>query len=166
MRLFGKPLEIPRKEDALPGRSQRMRVAPAHYVTKQPLDAPFEGYGRILVAMGCFWGAERKFWQAPGVHTTAVGYAAGITPNPTYEEVCEGVTGHAEVVQIHFDPAKASFKEIVDLFYRSMMEGDGLQRLWARLDQLQRDAVAEVVHSATNRFVDDAFRAKYGGDPH
>jgi hypothetical protein len=98
MGLFGKKLEIPSAKDALPGRSERMPVAGAHVVTGEALDAAFEGYGRILVAMGCFWGAERKFWQEAGVVSTSVGYVAGHTPNPTYEEVCSGRTGHTEAV--------------------------------------------------------------------
>ena len=128
MRLFGKPLEIPRKEDALPGRSQRMKVAAKHYVTGQPLDAPFEGHGKILVAMGCFWGAERKFWQAPGVVSTSVGYVAGHTPNPTYEEVCSGRTGHAEAVRAVFDPAKTSYAELLRIFWESHDPTQGMRQ--------------------------------------
>ena len=128
MRLFGKPLEIPRKEDALPGRSQRMRVAAKHSVTGQPLDAPFEGHGKILVAMGCFWGAERKFWQAPGVVSTSVGYVAGHTPNPTYEEVCSGRTGHTEAVRAIFDPAKTSYAELLRIFWESHDPTQGMRQ--------------------------------------
>ncbi|MEZ4278568.1 MAG: peptide-methionine (S)-S-oxide reductase MsrA [Myxococcota bacterium] len=128
MRLFGKPLEIPRKEDALPGRSQRMKVAAKHAVTGQPLDAPFEGHGKILVAMGCFWGAERKFWQAPGVVSTSVGYVAGHTPNPTYEEVCSGRTGHTEAVRAIFDPAKTSYAELLRIFWESHDPTQGMRQ--------------------------------------
>jgi peptide-methionine (S)-S-oxide reductase len=128
MRLFGKPIEIPRKEDALPGRSQRMRVAAAHYVTREPLDAPFEGYGKILVAMGCFWGAERKFWQAPGVVSTSVGYVAGHTPNPTYEEVCSGRTGHTEAVRAIFDPKQTSYAELLRIFWESHDPTQGMRQ--------------------------------------
>jgi peptide-methionine (S)-S-oxide reductase len=128
MRLFGKPLEIPRKEDALPGRSQRMKVAAKHYVTGQPLDAPFDGHGKILVAMGCFWGAERKFWQAPGVVSTSVGYVAGHTPNPTYEEVCSGRTGHTEAVRAIFDPAKTSYAEMLRVFWESHDPTQGMRQ--------------------------------------
>jgi peptide-methionine (S)-S-oxide reductase len=128
MRLFGKPIEIPRKEDALPGRSQRMRVAAAHYVTREPLDAPFEGYGKILVAMGCFWGAERKFWQAPGVVSTSVVYVAGHTPNPTYEEVCSGRTGHTEAVRAIFDPKQTSYAELLRIFWESHDPTQGMRQ--------------------------------------
>ncbi len=125
---FGKPMEIPSREAALPGRSQRMRVAAAHYVTRQPLDAPFEGYGRILVAMGCFWGAERKFWQAPGVISTSVGYVAGHTPNPTYEEVCSGLTGHTEAVRAIFDPKQTSYAELLRVFWESHDPTQGMRQ--------------------------------------
>ena len=128
MRLFGKPMEIPRKEDALPGRSQRMRVAAAHQVTRQPLDAPFEGYGKILVAMGCFWGAERKFWQAPGVVSTSVGYVAGHTPNPTYEEVCSGLTGHTEAVRAIYDPKQTSYAALLRVFWESHDPTQGMRQ--------------------------------------
>jgi len=128
MRLFGKPLEIPSEKDALPGRSQRMRVAAKHLVAGAPLDAPFEGMGRILVAMGCFWGAERKFWQAKGVVSTAVGYVAGHTPNPTYEEVCSGMTGHTEAVRAIFDPAKTSYAELLRVFWESHDPTQGMRQ--------------------------------------
>ena len=110
---LGKKLELPTPEQALPGRDQRMPVPAAHYVTGQPLDAPFAGMGRILCAMGCFWGAERKFWEAPGVISSSVGYVNGITPNPTYEEVCSGRTGHTEAVLAIFDPEVTSYAEML-----------------------------------------------------
>jgi len=128
MARFGKPMEIPSKQDALPGRSQRMRVAAAHFVTRQPLDAPFEGMGRILVAMGCFWGAERKFWQAPGVVSTSVGYVAGHTPNPSYEEVCSGLTGHTEAVRAIFDPAQTSYAAMLRIFWESHDPTQGMRQ--------------------------------------
>ncbi len=128
MRLFGKPLEIPRKEDALPGRNQRMKVAAKHCVTGQPLDAPFEGHGKILVAMGCFWGAERKFWQTPGVYVTAAGYAGGPTPNPTYEEVCSGLTGHTEAVLVVYDPKRVSYEQLLKLFWESHDPTQGMRQ--------------------------------------
>jgi peptide-methionine (S)-S-oxide reductase len=128
MALFGKPMQIPSARDALPGRSQRMRVAPAHFVTGEPLDAPFEGRGRILVAMGCFWGAERKFWQAPGVVSTSVGYVAGHTPNPTYEEVCSGRTGHTEAVRAIFDPKQTSYAALLRVFWESHDPTQGMRQ--------------------------------------
>ena len=103
---------------ALPGREQEMRVPDRHDVLGTPLEGPFpEGVETAIFGMGCFWGAERIFWEADGVYTTAVGYAGGITPNPTYEEVCSGRTGHAEVVLVAFDTAKTSYQEMLRLFW-------------------------------------------------
>ena len=103
--MFGKPKTIPSKAEALPGRAERMPVPDAHFVNQHRLTPPFpDGLARALFGMGCFWGAEKKFWQLPGVYTTAVGYAGGHTPNPTYREVCTGMTGHNEVVLVVFDP--------------------------------------------------------------
>jgi peptide-methionine (S)-S-oxide reductase len=116
-------------ERALPGRDQEIPVPPSHAVLGNPLKPPFpEEYEQAIVAMGCFWGAERVFWQAPGVYTTAVGYAGGITPNPTYEEVCSGRTGHAEVVLVVFDPAKTSYDEILRLFWENHDPTQGMRQ--------------------------------------
>ena len=116
-------------EDALPGRDARMPVPPRHEVLRTPLAPPFpDGFEQILVGMGCFWGAERVFWQAPGVHTTAVGYAGGFTPNPTYEEVCSGRTGHAEVVLAVFDPSRTSYEEMLRLFWENHDPTQGMQQ--------------------------------------
>jgi len=101
---FRKKLEIPSPNEALPGRQEAMPIPSQHEVLGTPLSAPFEGFERAVFGMGCFWGAERKFWVADGVHSTAVGYSAGHTPNPLYEEVCSGMTGHNEVVLVVFDP--------------------------------------------------------------
>jgi peptide-methionine (S)-S-oxide reductase len=117
MGLFDKNLTIPSASEALPGRPERMPIAGVHVVTGEALDAPFEGYGRIMLAMGCFWGAERKFWQAPGVISTSVGYVAGHTPNPTYEEVCSGRTGHTEAVRAIFEPSVTSYEELLRVFW-------------------------------------------------
>jgi peptide-methionine (S)-S-oxide reductase len=104
--------------EALPGRSQRMRVPPVHFVSGAPLEPPFPaGTALALFGMGCFWGAERTFWQTPGVVSTSVGYAGGFTPNPTYEEVCSGLTGHAEVVRVVFDAARVSYEELLRVFW-------------------------------------------------
>ncbi|MDQ8045667.1 MAG: peptide-methionine (S)-S-oxide reductase MsrA [Patulibacter sp.] len=105
-------------EEALPGRSQALVVDPTHAVLGTSIKPPFpEGMETIVVGMGCFWGAERLFWQLPGVYTTSVGYAGGFTPNPTYEETCTGRTGHTEVVEIVFDPAKISLETILKTFW-------------------------------------------------
>jgi peptide-methionine (S)-S-oxide reductase len=115
--------------DALPGRAMEMPVPSKHAVLGTPLRPPFpEGLEQAVVGMGCFWGAERVFWQAPGVYTTAVGYAGGFTENPTYEEVCSGRTGHAEVVLVVFDPAKASYEEILRLFWENHDPTQGMRQ--------------------------------------
>src|SRR5256885_12087062 len=105
---------IPSQADALPGRTERMDVPDAHFVNHNRITPPFpDGLERAMFGMGCFWGAERKFWQIDGVYSTAVGYAAGRTPNATYREVCSGMTGHAEVVLAVFDPKKISYDELL-----------------------------------------------------
>jgi peptide-methionine (S)-S-oxide reductase len=129
MRLFHKSLELPRPGEALPGRSQRMRVAPRHVVLGNPLEPPFPaGLELALFGMGCFWGAERRFWQAPGVYSTSVGYAAGQTPNPTYDEVCSGRTGHSEVVRVVFDPARTRYEDLLKLFWESHDPTQGMRQ--------------------------------------
>jgi peptide-methionine (S)-S-oxide reductase len=116
-------------ERALKGREQEIPVPERHTVLGTALKPPFpEGFEQIIVAMGCFWGAERTFWQAPGVYTTAVGYSGGYTPNPTYEEVCSGSTGHAEVVLVVFDPAKTSYNEMLRLFWENHDPTQGMRQ--------------------------------------
>jgi peptide-methionine (S)-S-oxide reductase len=128
--LFGsKTLRIPTPEDALPGRAERMPVPAKHFVNGQPLVPPFPaGMQTALFGLGCFWGAERKFWQTPGVFTTAVGYAAGVTPNPTYREVCTGRTGHAEVVLVVFDPARVSYADLLKIFWENHDPTQGMRQ--------------------------------------
>ena len=121
-------LRIPSPAESLPGRNESMPVPPAHLVSGAPLQGPFPGKAQALFAMGCFWGAERKFWQTPGVFTTAVGYAAGSTPNPTYEEVCSGRTGHAEVVMVMYDPAVVSYEELLKVFWESHDPTQGMRQ--------------------------------------
>jgi peptide-methionine (S)-S-oxide reductase len=122
-------LVLPSPEEALPGRSERMRVPKSHFVNAAPLEPPFPpGTELALFAMGCFWGAERKFWQTPGVYSTAVGYAGGFTPNPTYEEVCSGRTGHAEVVRVVFDPARVTYEELLRLFWEGHDPTQGMRQ--------------------------------------
>jgi peptide-methionine (S)-S-oxide reductase len=116
-------------ERALPGRDREMPVADRHTVLGTPLKPPFpEGLQQAVFGLGCFWGAERIFWQAPGVYTTAVGYAGGYTPNPTYEEVCSGSTGHTEAVLVVFDPAKTSYSELLRLFWESHDPTQGMRQ--------------------------------------
>jgi peptide-methionine (S)-S-oxide reductase len=116
-------------QDALPGREAEMPVAGSHAVLGTPYKPPFpEEMERAVLGMGCFWGAERVFWQTPGVYTTAVGYAGGYTPNPTYEEVCTGRTGHAEVVLVVFDPARLSYEQVLRLFWESHDPTQGMRQ--------------------------------------
>src|SRR6202046_4475053 len=116
-------------ERALRGRDSAMAVADRHAVLGTPMKAPFpDGFQQIVVGMGCFWGAERVFWEAPGVYTTAVGYAGGYTPNPTYEEVCSGQTGHAEAVRVVFDPAKVSYGELLRIFWEAHDPTQGMRQ--------------------------------------
>jgi peptide-methionine (S)-S-oxide reductase len=124
-----KKLEIPPPEQTLPGRAIKMPVPDKHHVNGHPLDGPYPvGLEQAVFGMGCFWGAERKFWEAPGVWTTAVGYAGGTTPNPTYEEVCSGMTGHTEVVLVVFDPAKTSYDALLKVFWENHDPTQGMRQ--------------------------------------
>lgn len=128
--LFGeKKTTIPSKEEALPGRSTEMPVPEKHFVNGNPLKGPFPpGMEVAVFGLGCFWGAERKFWQLEGVYTTSVGYAAGHTPNPTYQEVCSGMTGHNEVVQVVYDPSKISYKQLLKTFWEAHNPTQGMRQ--------------------------------------
>jgi peptide-methionine (S)-S-oxide reductase len=120
---------LPTPEQALPGRSNEMQISNQHYVTGQPLKPPFaDGLVTAVFGMGCFWGAERRFWQQPGVVTTAVGYAGGYTPNATYEEACSGLTGHAEVVLVVFDPLQTSFEKLLAVFWEAHDPTQGMRQ--------------------------------------
>jgi peptide-methionine (S)-S-oxide reductase len=147
-----KPLDLPSADDALPGREQPIETSfPPHLVLGTPITPPFpEGTERAVFGLGCFWGAERLFWQASGVYTTAVGYAGGVTPNPTYEETCTGRTGHAEVVLAVFHPEQTSYDELLRVFWEGHDPTQGMRQgndvgtqyrsavYWA--DEAQRDA--------------------------
>ena len=120
---------LPTEDDALPGREERVRVAPEHLVLGHPMVPPFPaGFDVVQVGLGCFWGAERVFWQTEGVYTTAAGYAGGFTPNPTYEEVCSGRTGHTEAVLVVFDPAVVSFDQLLKVFWESHNPTQGMRQ--------------------------------------
>jgi peptide-methionine (S)-S-oxide reductase len=120
---------LPTMNEALKGRETPMHVPDRHVVLGTPLAPPFPaGFEQAVFGLGCFWGAERKFWQTPGVYTTAVGYAGGHTPNPTYEEVCSGLTGHAEVVLVVFDPSKVSYEDLLRVFWESHDPTQGMQQ--------------------------------------
>jgi len=127
--MFGKPKTIPSKAEALPGHAERMPVPEHHFVNHNRLTPPFpDGLQRAMFAMGCFWGAERKFWQLDGVYSTAVGYAAGHTENATYREVCSGMTGHAEVVLVVFDPKKVSYDDLLRAFWENHDPTQGMRQ--------------------------------------
>ncbi len=129
MFLRKKQLDLPTAATALPGRSLAMPVADRHTVLGTPLRGPWPaGLRTAVFGMGCFWGAERIFWRLPGVHSTSVGYAGGVTPNPTYEEVCSGATGHAEVVQVVYDPAKISYEELLKAFWENHDPTQGMRQ--------------------------------------
>jgi peptide-methionine (S)-S-oxide reductase len=129
MLLSSHKLRMPSPEEALPGRSERMRVPKAHFVNAAPLEPPFpRGTELALFGMGCFWGAERKFWQTPGVFSTSVGYAGGFTPNPTYEEVCSGLTGHAEVVRVAFNPSRVNYSDLLRVFWEGHDPTQGMRQ--------------------------------------
>jgi peptide-methionine (S)-S-oxide reductase len=126
----GDKAKLPAPEDALPGRPTRAFTVPArHFVLDAPLEPPFPtGSRQALFGLGCFWGAERKFWETPGVCTTAVGYAGGFTPNPTYEEVCSGRTGHNEVVLVVFDPDQVAYEDLLRVFWESHDPTQGMRQ--------------------------------------
>jgi peptide-methionine (S)-S-oxide reductase len=143
---------------ALPGRSQRMPVPDAHYVLGTPLLPPYPGMETAMFAMGCFWGAEKKYWEAKGVHTTAVGYAAGFSPNPTYQEVCTGQTGHAEVVMVAFDPGRTTYEEMLRIFWESHDPTQGM-RQGADIGSQYRSGI--YCYGAAQKAAADASRATY-----
>jgi peptide-methionine (S)-S-oxide reductase len=162
MNLFRKSLALPTPESALPGRAEPMPIVAHHLVLDTPIEPPFpDGLERIVVGMGCFWGAERLFWQTAGVYTTAVGYAGGFTPNPTYEEVCSGRTGHAEVVLAVFDPKRVSYEELLKVFWEGHDPTQGMRQGNDRGTQY-RSAI--YWHDERQRDVALAMRDMYQGE--
>jgi peptide-methionine (S)-S-oxide reductase len=152
-------LRIPAPEEALPGRATPLRVPRAHFVNGNPIAPPFPpGLELAQLGMGCFWGAERKLWETPGVFSTAVGYAGGHTPNPTYEEVCSGLTGHAEVVLVVFDPARVAYAELLRVFFEGHDPTQGM-RQGNDVGTQYRSAV--YVYSAEQRRAAEAARDAY-----
>ena len=156
-------------EDALPGRPQRMPVPARHEVLGTPLEPPFpDGMETAVLGLGCFWGAERLFWQLPGVYTTAVGYAGGYTPNPTYEEVCSGRTGHAEVVLVVFDPDKVSFDEVLRTFWeghdptQGMRQGNDVGSQYRSGIYTSSEAQREAAVASRDRYQERLSSARYG----
>ena len=125
----GKKSEMPVASEALPGRQERMPVVNQHFINKTPIQEPFpEGMEMAMFGLGCFWGAEKEFWQVDDVYTTAVGYAGGYTPNPTYEELCTGLTGHNEVVRVIYDPEKISYESLLKIFWESHNPTQGMRQ--------------------------------------
>jgi peptide-methionine (S)-S-oxide reductase len=129
LNMLNNKLKMPPRENSLPGRANALPTATHHFVNGTPIKEPFpEGMEVAMFGLGCFWGAERKFWELPGVYTTAAGYAAGHTPNPTYQEVCTGLTGHNEVVLVVYDPAKIGYGELVKTFFESHDPTQGMRQ--------------------------------------
>ena len=129
MGLLSDKLKLPTADQALPGRSEKMKVPASHFVNGARLEPPFpEGTELALFGLGCFWGAERKFWQTPGVVSTSVGYAGGVTPNPSYREVCSGATGHTEVVRVVFDPKRVSYADLLRVFWEAHDPTQGMRQ--------------------------------------
>lgn len=127
--LLGKKSQMPKPEDALPGRDRKISVPAKHFVNGNPLEAPFpEKIELAMFGLGCFWGAERKFWQLDGVYSTSAGYAAGFTKNPTYQEVCSGMTGHNEVVLVAYDPEQVSYETLLKVFWESHNPTQGMRQ--------------------------------------
>ncbi len=167
--LFHKKSQMPDPADALRGRSETMPVPDTHFVNGNPLTKPFpDGFQQAMFGMGCFWGAERKFWQTPGVFTTAVGYAAGFTPNPTYEEVCSGRTGHNEVVLVVFDPSQVSYETLLKVFYEShdptqgMRQGNDAGTQYRSGIYWFTEAQREAAEQATQAFGAELAKRHYG----
>jgi len=143
-------------EDALPGRGEAVAVPSAHFINDNPLVDPFpEGTETIVFGMGCFWGAERRFWQIPGVFTTSAGYSGGVTPNPSYEEVCGGRTGHTEVVIVVYRPDEVSFDDLLRVFWETHVPTQGYRQFF-----FFNDTATTEIYTTTDRQVDEAKRSR------
>jgi len=168
--MFGlRKRSMPSAEEALPGRREQMPVPDAHFVNGARLEPPFPaGTERAVFGLGCFWGAERKFWEVPGVYTTAVGYAGGHTPNPTYEEVCSGATGHTEAVLVVFDPAKVSYESLLRVFWENhdptqgMRQGNDVGTQYRSAIYTVGEAQAETAEASRRKYDDALARAGKG----
>jgi peptide-methionine (S)-S-oxide reductase len=168
MALWSK-VEMVSAADALPGRESPMPVPPRHFVNDHPLTGPYpDGLERAMFAMGCFWGAERTFWQTEGVYTTAVGYAAGFTPNPTYEEVCSGRTGHTEAVLVVFDPTVISYEQLLRVFWehhdptQGMRQGNDAGTQYRSGIYTYGDAQRAAAEASRDAYQAELHRAGYG----
>ena len=170
MALFSrKPMTLPDADHALPGRADPMPVPAVHFVNGNPIAPPFpDGLEQIVFGMGCFWGAEKKFWTAPGVYTTAVGYAGGHTPNPTYREVCTGMTGHTEVVLVVFDPKLTSTEAMLQIFWENhdptqgMRQGNDSGTQYRSAIYTYSDEQAEAAEQSRKMFGERLNEAGYG----
>jgi peptide-methionine (S)-S-oxide reductase len=169
MFLFRDKSEMVEPRDALAGREEQMAVPERHAVLGTPLRPPFpEGFETAVFGLGCFWGAERVFWQAPGVYTTAVGYAGGYTPNPTYEETCSGRTGHTEAVLVVYDPAKTSDEELLKLFWeghnptQGMRQGNDAGTQYRSAAYYANDEQRAAIERSRAMFQDELEAAGYG----
>jgi peptide-methionine (S)-S-oxide reductase len=168
--LFRNKTEMPARDDALPGRDTRpFDVPETHFVLGTPLEPPFpEGVETVVFGLGCFWGAERSFWQATGVYTTAVGYAGGYTPNPTYEEVCSGRTGHNEVVLVAYRPDEISFDELLRLFWeghdptQGMRQGNDVGTQYRSAIYVSSDTQREAALASREMYQEKLREAGYG----
>jgi len=161
---------LPSRDEALPGRSQEMVVAGRHRVLDAPLRGPFpEGLQTAVFGMGCFWGVERLFWKRAGVYSTAVGYAGGHTPNPTYEEVCSGRTGHTEAVLVVFDPSQVSYADLLQVFWeghdptQGMRQGNDLGTQYRSAIYFYDEAQRETAEASREMFQDRLTASGYGG---
>lgn len=171
MALFGlkKKTALPSANEALPGRGTEMRVPDEHHVLGTRLKPPFpEGLELAMFGLGCFWGAERKFWQQDGVYSTSVGYAAGMTPNPTYEEVCSGMTGHNEVVRVVYDPKKVSYEQLLKVFWENhdptqgMRQGNDVGTQYRSGIYVANDAQRKAAEASRTMFQDVLSKAGHG----
>jgi peptide-methionine (S)-S-oxide reductase len=159
---FGKKSRMPEPGDALPGRDQALPTAERHFINDSALKGPYPAGSELATfAMGCFWGAEKLFWQTPGVTSTSVGYAGGSTPNPTYEEVCSARTGHAEAVQVVFDPQRISYEDLLRIFWENHDPTQGM-RQGNDVGTQYRSAI--YVHSVAQRAAAEASRDMYAGE--
>jgi len=166
---FGAKLSLPSAAEALPGRAEVMLVPEQHFVTGQPMQPPFPaGFEQVQFGLGCFWGAERRYWQVPGVYTTAVGYSGGQTANPSYEEVCSGGTGHTESVLVVYDPNEVSFHELLKLFWeghdptQGMRQGNDLGTQYRSAIYTYDEAQAEAVAATREQYQSALTDAGYG----
>jgi len=169
MFLFGNKTRMPKPGDALPGRDRAIPTAERHFLNDSPISGPYPAGSEIATfGMGCFWGAEKLFWQTPGVISTSVGYAGGSTPNPTYGEVCSAKTGHTEAVQIVFDPSRISYEELLRLFWENhdptqgMRQGNDVGTQYRSAIYTHTDAQRKAAEASRDMYAAELTKAKFG----